>query len=150
MSLVRWDPMREFEDMQRRFFGSSLYGSPQGTGASNENLARAEWQPAVDIAETPEAYQLHAELPDMKKEDIKLTVDDGVLTLMGERRFEKEEKNKKFHRVERSYGRFQRSFTLPDAVDAAKVVASYNNGVLNVMIPKAPVPPPTSKEIKIG
>lgn len=147
MSMVRWDPMRELEDMQRRFFGGTL---AKDYATANEALARAEWAPAVDIAETPESYTLHAELPAMKKEDIKVTVEDGVLTLSGERKFEKEEKNKKFHRVERSYGRFQRSFTLPTAVDESKVAATYNNGVLDVLIPKAAPPPPKAKEIKIG
>lgn len=146
MSIVRWDPMREFEDMQRRFFGQNFLKDFTG----NEALARSEWAPQVDIAETPEAYTLHAELPGMKKEDIKVTVEEGVLTLKGERKFEKEEKNKKYHRVERSYGMFQRSFTLPQAVDDTKVAANYENGVLNVLIPKAPPPPPKSKEIKIG
>jgi HSP20 family protein len=147
MSIVRWDPMREFEDMQRRLFGGNFL---RDYGTNNEALARSEWSPAVDIAETPEAYTLHAELPAMKKEDIKLTVEQGVLTLTGERKFEREEKNRKFHRVERSYGRFQRSFTLPQAVDESKVAATYDNGVLNVLIPKAAPPPPMSKEIKIG
>jgi len=146
MAIVRWDPMRELEDMQRRFFGATLKDFNLG----NEALARAEWVPAVDIAETPEAYTLHAELPAMKKEDIKLSVEDGLLTLTGERKLEREEKNKTYHRVERSYGRFQRSFTLPSAVDEAKVVATYDNGVVNVLIPKAVPPPPKSKEIKIG
>lgn len=148
MSIVRWDPIRELEEMQRRFLGAGVF-NPQATG-SNETLARAEWQPAVDIAETQEAFTLHAELPDVKKEDIKLSVHDGVLTLTGERRFDREEKTKKYHRVERSYGRFQRSFSLPTAVDENKVAATYNNGVLNVMIPKAAPPPATAKEIKIG
>jgi HSP20 family protein len=147
MAITRWDPMRDFEDMQRRFFGGSFL---KDFNQGNEALQRAEWAPAVDIAETNEAYTLHAEVPGFKKEDIKLTVEDGVLTLAGERKFETEEKNKKYHRVERSYGRFQRSFTLPNAVDEAKVVATYNNGVLDVMIPKAAPPPPKTKEIKIG
>ena len=90
MSIVRWDPIRELEEMQRRFLGAGVF-NPQATG-SNETLARAEWQPAVDIAETQEAFTLHAELPDVKKEDIKLSVHDGVLTLTGERRFDREER----------------------------------------------------------
>ncbi len=146
MALVRWDPMRDFEDMQRRLFGSALL---KDFNVGNEALQRAEWVPAVDIAETPEAYTLHAELPAMKKEDIKLTVDDGVLTLTGERKLEREEKNKTYHRVERCYGRFQRSFTLPTAVDEAKVAATYDNGVLNVLIPKAAPPPQRSTEVTI-
>lgn len=147
MAIVRWDPMRDLEDMQRRLFGGAFL---KDFNVGNEALARTEWAPAVDIAETPEAYTLHAELPAMKKEDIKLSVADGVLTLTGERKLEREEKNKTYHRVERSYGRFQRSFTLPTAVDETKVAATYDNGVLNVLIPKAAPPPPKTKEIKIG
>jgi HSP20 family protein len=93
---------------------------------------------------------VHAELPDMRKEDIKITVQDGVLTLMGERKMEKEEKNKRYHRVERSYGRFQRSFTLPTAVDEGKVTATYRDGVLNLLVPKSTSGSAQPKEIRIG
>jgi HSP20 family protein len=131
--------------MQKRF--DQFFAMPV---SSNEQMARTEWSPAVDIAETPEAFSLHAELPDVKRDDVKLTLKDGVLTLSGERRFEREEKNKKFHRVERSFGRFQRSFALPVAIDENKVTAVFNNGLLDVIVPKAVTPPPTHKEIKIG
>jgi HSP20 family protein len=149
MAIVRWDPMRELEDLQRRlsgFFGSSMRNDP-GFG---EALARTEWYPAVDIAETPEAYSIQAELPDVKKEDIKVSVHEGVLMLAGERKQEREEKNKKYHRVERTFGRFERSFSLPTSVDDDKVTATFKDGVLSVLVPKAPQATPTAKEIKIG
>lgn len=148
MSIVRWDPMKELEDMQRRF--QSYFQTPSFGSLSNEQLSSPQWLPACDIAETPEAYAIHAELPDVKKEDIKVTVHDGVLTLMGERKMEKEEKNKRYHRVERSYGRFQRSFTLPTAVDEGKVAATYKDGVLNLLVPKSTTGSALPKEIKIG
>jgi len=146
MTLVRWNPMKDLEDMQKRFDNFFVQSAQT---AQNEQMSRAEWTPAVDIAETPEAFMLHAELPDVKKEDVKLTIKDGVLNLTGERRFEREEKNKKYHRVERSFGRFQRSFALPVAVDDNKVTAVFNNGMLDVLVPKTQTPPATHKEIKI-
>lgn len=147
MSIVRWDPMKELEDMQRRF--QSYFATPSVGSLFNEQLSSPQWLPACDIAETPEAYSIHAELPDVRKEDIKVTVQDGVLTLMGERKLEKEEKNKRYHRVERSYGRFQRSFTLPTAVDEGKVNATYRDGVLNLLVPKSSGGGAQLKEIKI-
>ncbi len=148
MSIVRWDPMKELEDMQRRV--QSYFQTPGFGSFSNELLSSPQWLPACDIAETPEAYSIHAELPDVRKEDIKVTVHDGVLTLMGERKMEKEEKNKRYHRVERSYGRFQRSFTLPTAVDEGKVNATYRDGVLNLLVPKSTTGSAQPKEIRIG
>lgn len=153
MSIIRWDPMRELDDMQRRFqsYFSTPSSSTPGFGSFlNEQLSSPQWLPACDISETPEAYSVHAELPDMRKEDIKITVQDGLLTLMGERKMEKEEKNKRYHRVERSYGRFQRSFTLPTAVDENKVTATYRDGVLNVLVPKSTSGSAQPKEIRIG
>ena len=147
MSIVRWDPMKEFEDMQRRF--QNYFATPSSGSLFNEQLSSPQWMPACDVTETPEAYSIHAELPDMRKEDIKVTVQDGVLTLMGERKMEKEEKNKRYHRVERSYGRFQRSFTRPTAVDEGKVNATYRDGVLNLLVPKASGGSAQPKEIKI-
>lgn len=147
MSIVRWDPMKELEDMQRRF--QNYFATPSLGSLSNEQLSTPQWMPACDISETPEAYSIHAELPDVKKEDIKVTVQDGVLTLLGERKMEKEEKNKRYHRVERSYGRFQRSFTLPTAVDEGKVAATYKDGVLNLLVPKATGASAQPKEIRV-
>lgn len=148
MSIVRWDPMKELEDMQRRV--QSYFSSPAFGTFANEQLSSPQWMPACDISETPEAYSVHAEIPDMRKEDIKLTVHDGVLTLMGERKMEKEERNKRYHRVERSYGRFQRAFTLPGAVEENKVQATYKDGVLNILLPKSTTGTAQPKEIKVG
>lgn len=104
--------------------------------------------PAIDITETEDALVLHAELPGIKKDDVKLTLEDGVLTLAGEKKFETEEKQKDFHRVERRYGSFHRSFTLPNNVDVSKAQADYEDGVLTVTLPKSESAKPRQIAIK--
>jgi HSP20 family protein len=115
-----------------------------------ETMVVADWVPSVDVSETDGEYQIKAEIPDVKKEDVKVTVEDGVLTIQGERKQEKEEKGKKYHRVECSYGSFVRSFTLPDLVDEGKVKAEFKDGVLNLKLPKSEKAKPKSIEVKIG
>ena len=95
-------------------------------------------------------YQIKAEIPDVKKEDVKVTLEEGVLTIQGERKQEKEEKGKRYHRVERSYGRFVRSFTLPDVVDEEKVKAEFKDGILNLALPKSEKAKPKAIEVKVG
>jgi HSP20 family protein len=104
---------------------------PEGT-----DVTRA-WQPLVDIVETEQAYEVRAELPGIPKEDVHLSLENNVLTLSGERKFEKNVDNANVHRIERAYGTFSRSFTLPARVDAERVEAKYDNGLLTVVIPKA-------------
>jgi HSP20 family protein len=152
MSLVRWDPFRELEDMSDRLnsmFGrSALTRSP---GSSNKDaLTVFDWAPTVDIVETPEEFQIKAELPDVKKEDVKVSVDNGVIRIEGERKQDKEEKGKKYHRIERSYGSFLRTFTLPDNVDESKVQAEFKDGVLNVRLRKAEKAKPKAIEVKVA
>lgn len=130
MAIVRWEPARELATMEidrlNQMF-SDFYG---------EAFSRA-WVPAVDIYET-DAHEvvLKAELPDMKREDINLTFENGVLTLKGERKFEQQVKKENFQRIERRHGAFSRSFTLPNTVDAAKIRASYKDGVLTIRLPQ--------------
>jgi HSP20 family protein len=130
MAIVRWEPTRELATMEidrlNRMF-SDFYG---------EAFSRA-WVPAVDIYET-DAHEvvLKAELPDMKREDINLTFENGVLTLKGERKFEQEVKKESFQRIERRHGAFSRSFTLPNTVDAGRISASYKDGVLTIRLPQ--------------
>lgn len=148
MSLVRWDPFRELEDMSQRLnrvFGRSLL-SP---ATSPEMTAMPDWAPSVDIVETPEEYQIKAELPEVKKEDVKLSVANGMLRIEGERKAEKEEKGKKYHRIERYHGTFMRSFTLPENIDDTKVHAEFKDGMLNVRIPKTAKAAPRAVDIKI-
>ena len=108
-----------------------------------------DWSPRVDVAETTEEFIVKAELPEVKKEDVKVSVDGGVLQLKGERKQEKEEKDKKFHRIERSYGTFIRTFVLPENVDASKIRAEFKDGVLNVRLAKTDKNLPKSIEVKI-
>jgi len=103
----------------------------------NDEITLADWSPLSDITEDDKEYVIKAELPDVKKEDVRVTVENGVLTISGERKFEKEEKKKKYHRIERAYGTFVRTFSLPDVADAGKVKAEFKNGVLTVHMPKS-------------
>jgi len=144
-TLTRWDPMRELEEMSERM--NRLVTRPAG---NEEALVTAEWAPIVDIQETDKEYLIKAELPEVKKEDVKVTLKDGILNLEGERHQEKEEKNKKFHRVERSYGKFVRSFTVPQDVDEKNVQADFKDGVLNVHLAKSETVKPKTVEVKVA
>ena len=149
MSLVRWDPFRELEDMSERL--NRVFARPaMRNNAGKENLTVADWMPVVDISESDGEYLIKAELPEVKKEDVKVTVEDGVLTIQGERRQEKEEKGKRYHRVERSYGSFVRSFTLPESVDEAGVKAEYKEGVLHLHLPKSEKVKPKAIDVKVS
>jgi len=153
MSLVRWDPLRELEEMSERinraFGGVGRPGVARASEAGREALTVPDWAPVVDISETDGEYLIKAEIPEVNKEDVKVTVHNGVLTIRGERKQETEEKGKKFHRVERCYGSFTRSFTLPDNVDEAKISASFKDGVLNIQIQKIEQAKPKSIEVKV-
>jgi len=146
-TLARWDPARELEEMTDRL--SRLVGRPAATGAE-EALVTADWAPIVDIQETDKEYLVKAELPEVKKDDVKVTIKDGLLTLEGERRQEKEEKTKKFHRVERSYGKFVRAFSMPEDADDQKVHADFKEGVLNVHIAKSEALKAKAVEVKVA
>jgi HSP20 family protein len=147
MDIVKWNPFRELEQMNTRF--NRMLGEP-GARFFDEPFAFTDWAPAVDIQETDNAFAVKADLPDVKKEDIKVELADGVLTIEGERKKEKEEKGKKFHRVERQYGQFIRRFVLPTAVDTANVKADFKDGVLNVHLPKTTNGKPKTVEIKVA
>jgi HSP20 family protein len=150
MSITSWDPFRELEEMNNRLNRVISRSVPARSSASKDALTVFDWAPTVDIAESTEEYQIRAELPDVKKEDIKVSVDNGTLRIEGERRQEKEEKGKRWHRVERSYGSFLRTFVLPDNADGAKMSAEYKNGMLDVRLPKAAKALPKTIEIKGG
>jgi HSP20 family protein len=112
-------------------------------------FTQAAWSPLVDIAEDDNEYLIKAELPGIEKDQVKVSVEDGLLVISGERNSEKEEKNRKYHRVERSYGSFIRSFSLPDDADGTKVKAEFKNGILKVHLPKDETAKPKSIEIKV-
>ena len=154
--LTRWEPFKgrldrwkELEDMEKRL--STYLGRPAvQTETGKEAMTVAEWSPLVDITEDDKEYLIKADLPDVKKEDVKLTVQDDVMSISGERKYEKEEKGKKYHRIERAYGSFMRSFTLPEDADGSKVSAEYKDGVLNVHLPKSEKAKPKSIEVKVS
>ncbi len=148
MTLVRWDPFRELEEVSDRLNRMFARPStPRTTG--KETMVVADWTPSVDISETEGEYQIKAEIPDVKKEDVKVTLEDGVLTIQGERKYEKEEKGKKYHRIERSYGSFVRTFSLPDVIDEEKVKAEFKDGVLNLHLPKSEKAKPKAIDVKV-
>jgi HSP20 family protein len=145
MSLARWNPFREFEEFFNHY---PRLGKGLG-GASQELMTAADWAPAVDISETPQAYLIKAELAGVKREDIQVKVEGGQLRLSGERKFEKEDKDNKQHRVERFYGSFSRSFSLPDDADEAQIKAEYRDGVLSLTLPKREPAAPRAREITV-
>ena len=132
MNLVRWDAFRDFEGLR---LDESLFG---------------KWSPAVDIQETDDEFVLKADLPDVKKDDVKVELEDGILTVEGERRKEKEEHGKRFHKIERAYGKFVRCFTLPTEVDGPNVKAEFKEGVLSVRLPKAVNAKPKAIDVKVA
>jgi len=148
--LSRWSPLKELEEMERRL--STIFGKTPSamSGEKKEAITVAEWSPLVDITEDDKEYLIKADLPEVKKEDVKLTVQDDVMSISGERKYEKEEKGKKYHRVERAYGSFMRSFTLPEDADGSKVSAEYKEGVLKVHLPKSEKAKPKSIEVKVS
>jgi HSP20 family protein len=145
MALVRWDPLRDLENLSSRL--SQLFGE---TRSNDDTATLFSWSPAVDVAEDEKEYVVKADLPEVKKEDVKVNIQDGLLVVEGERKQEKEEKGKKFHRIERSYGKFVRRLGVPSDVDATKVSAEYSDGVLRVHLPKAPTAKPASIDVKVG
>jgi HSP20 family protein len=149
-TMTRWNPFRELEDLQSRI--TSLLGhAPIRASAGDEKaLTVAQWAPLVDITEDDKEYLIKAELPEVRKEDVRVTVENGTLSISGERNFEKEDKGTRYHRLERSYGSFVRSFGLPDDADAQKVSAEFKDGVLRVRVGKLEKALPKSVEIKVA
>jgi HSP20 family protein len=152
MNLIRYEPtafpifreMEEMSDRLNRFFGTRT--RPNG----KELLTVTDWTPVVDIQETDLEYLVKAELPEVRKEDVRVTVENGVLTLEGERKQEKEEKGKKFHRIERSYGSFLRTFTVPLDTDETKVTAEFKDGILRIRLPKTEKPRPKAIDVRVS
>ena len=150
MAIVRWEPMRELSSLQsemNRLF-STVFDTP--TGAGNGAAAMRRWLPAMDLVETADAFVLRADLPGMSESDVTLEVEDGTLTLSGERKAEHEVSKEGFHRVERAFGSFSRALTLPKGVDPEAVTASFDRGVLEVRIPKPEERKPRRISIGVG
>ena len=143
------NPLKEREDLERRL--AAMLGTREAPGhGGKEALTVAQWSPLVDITEDEKEYLIKAELPDVKKEDVRLTVQNEVLAISGERKFEKEEKGKKYHRIERAYGSFVRRFSLPEDADGGKVTADFTDGMLHVHLPKAQKAKPKAIEITVA
>ncbi|MCG3193661.1 MAG: Hsp20/alpha crystallin family protein [Thermoanaerobaculia bacterium] len=147
--LVRWnDPFRELQGFQKemnRLFSDALGGASRG-----DELQPGAWAPPVDIAETEDRLLFTVEVPGFKQEELSLNVEAGILTLRGERKFEKKTEGKNFHRIERSYGQFVRSFSLPSNVDPLRISADLESGVLTIELPKREETKPKSIPISIG
>ena len=148
MTLIRLNPFREMEDLFDRFSRSLARSTPERGDGGQEQMTLADWAPRVDISESDSEYQLKVELPEVRKEDVNVTVHQGVLTIEGDRSFEREESNRRYHRVERAYGRFARSFTLPESVDEKGIRAEHKDGMLYVHVAKSEDVKPKSIEIK--
>lgn len=134
MSITRYDPFRDLKTLQDEV--NRLFSTNFSRGFGDEGMARGAWTPSVDIFENKDEIVLEAELPGINREDFELTIENNVLTLRGERRFEKKDEADNYHRVERAYGSFTRSFTLPQTVSAENAAAEYKNGVLRVVLRK--------------
>ncbi len=135
MALIRWDSFREMSALQERM--NRLFSDVRAQApVRGEEIVQGAWIPAVDIFETNEAIVLKAELPGITAQDISVEVKDNTLTLKGEKKFEKEVKEENYHRVERSYGSFQRAFTLPGTIHQEKVKAKFKDGILEITLPK--------------
>lgn len=134
--ITRWNPLKEMDQIQNRLASLWNWEPFRIKNGQEETLTVSEWTPRVDIVEDDKEFLIKAELPEMKREDVKVTVDDGVLTISGERKAEKEEKNRRYHRIESEYGSFLRSFTLPPGTLGDKVAAEFKDGMLKVHLPK--------------
>jgi len=149
-TLTRLNQLKQLEALQHGL-GSLYSRSPtQWPEGQEEPMAVTEWAPLVDISEDDKEYRIKVELPEVKKENVKVTAEEGTLTIMGERKFEQEEKGRKYHRVERAYGSFGRSFSLPDDASPAKVNAEFKDGVLTVHLVKDEKAKPQHIEVKIS
>jgi len=154
MSLVRWNPARELAAWPSDLFGiqremNKMFNNFFRGDIQDEDSALMAWTPAVDIAEHDDEYLVKVELPGVNKDDVKITIESNILTIRGEKKQEKETKKENYHRVERSYGSFQRSFTLPTTVKSDKIDASYKDGILSVSLPKAEEAKPKQIEVKV-
>ena len=148
MAIVRWEPLRDLASIQNemnRLFGT-VFDAP---GPSNGNTLR-RWMPAMDLVETEDQFVLRADLPGLTEGDVTIEVEDNVLTVSGERKAEHEAAKEGYHRVERAFGAFSRSLTLPEGVDAGAVTASFDRGVLEIRIPKPEQRKPRKISIGVG
>lgn len=145
MNVIRWDPYRDLSSLADRF--NRALGTV-GSRERDEEMSLGTWAPPVDISEDKDRITLTAELPGFSEDQVEVQMEGGVLTIRGERKFEEEKEGRNYHRLERSYGTFVRSFTLPNNVDRDQIRASFNNGLLEIEMPKRAEARP--RQIKIG
>lgn len=146
MRVIKWEPFRDVDDVFDRFVAETLRRWPRQAAEGQPAL---DWSPAADVSETDAEYLIKADLPEVRKEDVSITVQDGVLTLSGERRQEVRAENEKVHRVERAYGSFARRFALPENADEQSIRAESRDGVILIHIPKQKVVQPQPRQIEI-
>ena len=149
-ALTRYNQFKELEDLQQTLGGLFSRSQVRWPAGQEETMRVADWNPLVDISEDAKEYLIKAELPEVKKEDVKITMEAGTLTITGDRKYEKEENGKKYHRVERAYGSFGRSFSLPDDASPAKVTADFKDGVLKVHLAKNEKARPQQVEVSVS
>src|SRR5678809_568324 len=150
-NVTTWNKLREIEEAQNRLHRLFFGGFPKRMDSGEiHSLAVADWSPEVDISEDDQGYLLKADLPEMKKDDVRVTVEDSILSVSGERKCQKEDQKKKFHRIERSFGTFRRSFTLPEDADSTKVTAEFRDGVLKVHLPTTTKAKSKALEVKVA
>jgi HSP20 family protein len=148
MAIVRWEPFRDFLASQKDF--DRLFREAFTPGFGEGELSTRTWAPPVDIFENESSIVLKAELPGVDPKDVEVRVEDNTLYLKGERKFEKETKEENYHRIERSYGSFARSFSLPNSIDAEKVGADYKDGLLTLTLPKREEAKPKAIKINVS
>ena len=147
MRVIHWEPFRDLDDIFDRFVADTLRRQARPAGQPNPTY---DWAPVADVTESDAEYLIKAELPEVAKEDVKVTVDENVITISGERRKEAEQKDEKVHRIESFYGRFTRSFRLPEDADVTAIQAQSKDGVLKVRVPKTPAPKPRTVEVQVN
>jgi HSP20 family protein len=146
MRVIHWEPFRDIDDVFDRFFADTLRRQPRQVAQAKQGY---DWAPVADVTESESEYLIKAELPEVRKEDLSITVQDGVLTLTGERKQEKREDTAKVHRVERFYGTFARRFALPENADEQSIRAESRDGVVLIHIPKQKVVQPQPRQITV-
>jgi HSP20 family protein len=149
-TLIQWQPVKELEELQQRLSG--LFGRSPARSADGrqEGITLPDWVPLADITEDEKEYLIKVELPEVPKEDVHVTIENGVLTIVGTRKFLRDETGKKYHRVERGYGSFARSFTVPDDADPNGVKAEFKDGALTVRLPKNEKAKPKQIEVAVA
>jgi HSP20 family protein len=155
MALIRredsvWDPFKELREMSERINRAFGHDQFRRSAELGQALTETDWAPAVNISETPKAYLIRADLPDVKKEHVTVKCEDRTLTIQGERKQQKTEDNERFHRVESSYGRFMRSFVLPEDADEGAIEATFKDGALSVRVPRSEPKQPKARQITVG